>query len=151
MTDHTINPERGEVAIVLRGASYPMRPSYEAQIAIETRTGASIEELYVRARRLGAAMKDANVNPFGAGLKLSETAAIVTECVRAAGKQRNDRELKAYKFERVAELLAEDRLAAQTSVVELLTNMLFGGSDEKKGEGESDPAASAPVANTSET
>jgi hypothetical protein len=131
VTDYSVNPERGEVAIVLDGATYPMRPSYEAQVAIEEQTGVSIDELTLRLMRLSNAGRNTKL-ASGAGLKLSEMAAIVTECVKACGKERNDKTLMDFKAARVGVLLSKNRFAANQPISTILGNMLFGGADPKK-------------------
>lgn len=64
--------ERGEIALVLDGQSYVLRPSYEAIEAFETATGKGLLEL-ARGAVEGS-------------LRLGETAQVVTECVRAWGR-----------------------------------------------------------------
>jgi hypothetical protein len=143
VTDYSVNPERGEVLIVLDGASYPMRPSYEAMVAIEEATGASIEELWLRCTRLSGAARSAKL-VSGVGLKLKDMAAIVSECVKASGKQRKDSMLTGFSAERVGELIAKKRWEANVPIADILTNMLFGGADAKK------DAPASPATSTSE-
>lgn len=64
---------RGEVAIELEGERFVMRPSYEAIEAIEGQTGKSMLAL-ARAAETGDLLK-------------SDAAIVVTECIRAWGKQ----------------------------------------------------------------
>jgi hypothetical protein len=109
-----------------------MRPSFEAQIAIEQIVGASIDELWTRYQRLADAV--AGHASGGVGLRLLEMAAVVTECVKAAGKERDDKNLIAFKPQRVAELIAKNRFAMNDPILKVLTNMLFGGADPKKDE-----------------
>jgi len=131
MTEYAINADRGEVSVTLGGSVYPLRPSYEAQAAIESQTGCTIEEMWARMRRLANAF-EGNESPVGAGLTLSMMAVIIRECVRAAGKQRDDAVLKAFQLERTMELIAAERFAISEPMTKILTNMLFGGDSEKK-------------------
>lgn len=135
MTDETIFADRGEVAVTIEGVVRPARPSYEAQVAIEQQLGLSIDELFLKARRLAQAVADTNAPVGGAGFKLNEMAVVLTECIKAAGKARSGM-LQGYKAEVVAEKIALDRFAMNQPVTALLVNMLFGGADPKK-----DPAA----------
>jgi len=146
LTDYTANAERGEVLIELRGKPYPMRPSYEAQVAIETRLGTSIEDLWVRSARFAEAMFRGTSAEAGdrmgailradfgpnIGLKLTELAVIVCEFMRAAGREREDVDLKATAHEKTAELLAEIRMAAYPAICTVLNNALSGGASPKE-------------------
>ena len=134
MTDYTVNPDRGEVGITFRGKLYPLRPSYEAQIAIEQALDCSLDELFTRARRYAAALEDASVPTAGIGLKLREVAAIVAEGMKAAGKERGDKDLLASNADSCAELVAEDRFAYTEPVTQFLLHALFGGAKPQKKE-----------------
>ena len=87
------NEERGEFEIVLDGAPYVMRPSWEAIQAFEPATGRSLLQLAADAER--------------SSLSLSQCAIIVTECVRAWGKQEGITSARGFKAENVAPLLVE--------------------------------------------
>jgi len=116
-----VNPERGEVAILLDGKAYPMRPSYKAMVAIERATGATILGLSFRL----ALPRD--------GLTLEEMAIIITEGVRAAGEERNDPMLKGFSTERVGELLFDGGILAAAAPIEaFLRNAITGGGSAKK-------------------
>lgn len=141
MSDVTIFEDRGEVAVTIDGVVRPARPSYEAQVAIEQQLDLSIDELFIKARKLARAARDLKAPSAGAGFKLREMAVILTECIKAAGKDRNDTMLQGYSAEVVAEKIAAQRFAFNQPVTELLTNMLFGGADPKKAPAESAPAA----------
>lgn len=123
----TANPERGEVEIVLDGKPYPMRPSYEAAIAIEQELG-SLIRLFRR------------VHESGDGLTIREMACIVHETIKAAGKDRGDAMLTGVNRARIAELLYAEGVVDvfQSAVARLLGNMLSGGS-KKKAESPSSP------------
>lgn len=141
MEGPTIFSDRGEVGIEIEGVIRPARPSYEAQVAIEQALDCSIDELFLKARKLARAAAHANAPSAGAGFKLREMAVVITECIRAAGKARNDTMLQGYSAEVVGEKIAPNRFAMNGPVTALLTNMLFGGADPKKAPAESAPAA----------
>jgi hypothetical protein len=140
MSDYTIFADRGEVAVKIDGVDRPARPSYEAQVAIEQQLGVSIDELFLKARRLAEAASDTSAPVTGAGFKLMEMATVITECVKAAGKARSDSMLMGWRVEVVAEKIAADRFAMNAPVTALLMNALFGGADPKKADPPS-PAA----------
>ena len=129
--DYVANADRGEVLIELDGKKYPMRPSYDSQVAIESRLGVSIDELFTRLGKLGEALAG-NGSALGSGLKIFEMAVIVAECIREAGKHLGDADLKAVSVEKVGALLARNRLAAQAPIWQILDNMVTGGADPKK-------------------
>lgn len=114
-----INSERGEVAITLEGTEYPMRPSYEAMLAIEKETGCSLENLFLRATAPGA------------GLFLTEKAIIVTEAVKAAGVDRKDKMLQQWNQEKVGRLLFASGLSTRAAIQTVLENMITGGTTKK--------------------
>jgi hypothetical protein len=134
VTDYTINADRGEVGVTLSGKLYPLRPSYEAQMAIEAILGVSIDELFTRVRRYAEALQDSSVPATGIGLKLRELAVIVAEGMKAAGKDRGDKDLLASTAERCAELIVADRFSFTDPVTNFLMAALFGGADPEKKE-----------------
>lgn len=122
MSEHQVNAERGEVAIVLDGKSYPMRPSFEAMQAIERGTGSALPELVHKMIRRPC------------GLSLSDMALIVTETVRAAGKDRDDKMLQAWEPARVGELIYSGGWPKALEAIEkLLINACNGGAAPKPG------------------
>lgn len=112
------NEERGEFDIELGGVTYAMRPSWEAVEAFERAIGHASQRLYA----LAAA----------GDLQLSDSATIVTECIRAWGKSTGDRAVQAFRVEKVKPLLHE---AGTLIVNKRLSLMLFlsitGGLDSK--------------------
>jgi hypothetical protein len=132
VTDHTINPDRGEVGVTLDGKLYPLRPSYEAQMAIEQQLDCSLDELFTRMRRYEGALSNKADATRDVGLKLREIAVIVCEGMKAAGKDRGDKDLLASSVDRCAELCAKRRFAMAQPVTEFLANALFGGADTEK-------------------
>jgi hypothetical protein len=117
-----VNKERGEVPILLDGKVYPMRPSYEAIQAIEQRHGPILSLV----TRLASPVHR---------LRMDELATIVTETIRAAGKDRDDKMLMSVQEDRIGELLYEHGIAKTVDVLELLLiNMITGGGQAKKKE-----------------
>src|SRR6185503_17748585 len=121
MTDTAI-PERGEVEIVLDGKAYPMRPSRAAAKAIELGTGRSLESLIYR---MAQGSKE--------GLTLTEREIIVTEGIKAAGKDRGDPMLLAVNQEKIGELLYAAGVLSYISILQsFLLNAVLGGVDASK-------------------
>lgn len=107
------NPIRGEAEIVLDGVTYVLRPSFAAMAAIERGSGKSLMQL-------AQASTD--------GLPLETLALIVTECVRAHGRETGDAGLAAWKTDRVAELIFRSGIfPALTACQEVLLAALSGG------------------------
>lgn len=134
MTEYVINPERGEVAIVLDGATYPMRPSHEAALMIEQQLGALLALSYRHAHPMK-------------GLTNHEVAVIVTEAIRAAGRERGEdgAMLRKVATAKISELVYTAGIWSLHPVIdELLANFLRGGSKrtEKKDEAAAQPSPS---------
>lgn len=131
---YTVNADRGEVPIVLDGKVYPMRPSRNALKAIEARTGSSIESLLHRVDRTG-------------GLTLTEREIIVTEGIRAAGKERNDPMLMSVGEDTVGEKMFDAGYMTFSDVIaRFVVNGIAGGVDSTK---KADPGSAAPGEGTS--
>ncbi len=124
------NPERGEVEVTLDGVAYPMRPSWEAQQAIERQTGVGMDEFYVRAMRLAQGLTGGAV-VGNVGFKLDELVTIVIEGVKAARKDRGEKPLADWKPDRVAELIVNHRMRVVDAVGEFVLNACTGGSEKK--------------------
>lgn len=115
-----VNPERGEVGIELDGRIYPMRPSYEAILEIESAIGPILA--------ISMRLKDPQQM-----LKLDEIAVIVCTCIQAAGRDREDPMLAGVKAEKVRKLIYADGMHyAIRPLTALLYNMLTGGGESKK-------------------
>jgi len=132
-----INADRGEVGLTLDGRVYPMLPTFAAANAIESQLGAA-SSLFARL------MKGSEQLPTW-----HELAVIATECIKAAGRDRNDSMLIAYNVEKVGEMiyaegLSDDLLNAFVSIV---GNMVSGGTNRKKAQA----AAAATTEPTSES
>lgn len=118
----TANKTRGEVSLELEGAEYVLRPSYEAISAFETQTNRSLIDL---ARAAG-----------DGELKLSESAIIVTECIKAHGRATDDKAMAAFNAARVGELIlqADGGLLIAMKRLELLLFMAATGGYTGSGE-----------------
>lgn len=118
----TANATRGEVSLELEGVEYVLRPSYEAISAFETQTNRSLIDL---ARAAG-----------DGELKLSESAIIVTECIKAHGRATDDKALAAFNAARVGELIlqADGGLLIAMKRLELLLFMAATGGYTGSGE-----------------
>lgn len=131
MTEHAISAERGEVPVTLEGVTYPMRPSGAAQMAIEDQLGTTIPELWFRMialwkRASGEAAEGA------AGLTLKQMAVVITECIKAAGRDRQDKALQSFTADRIAELIADQRMSYNEPLAKIIGGMLSKEADEKK-------------------
>ncbi|RIK91774.1 MAG: hypothetical protein DCC73_15035 [Proteobacteria bacterium] len=115
-----VNPHAGEVAIALGGVDHPMRPSFEAAVAIEQQSGMSLLAI---ARQ---ATLDKNLPLWLASI-------VVTAGIRAAGEARDDVSLKHVNREKVQRLLfAGGIVNAVEPISQFLIGALNGGGDEKK-------------------
>lgn len=105
---------------MLDGKSYPMLPTLAATQAIESQLGpilALTARLADRTRRLSVA----------------EIALVVTETIRAAGKDRDDKMLQGVQAERIADLIFDEGIVSVIDSVQiLLINMISGGGKAKK-------------------
>ncbi len=120
MTDYSINPERGEVGITLEGRIFPMLPTFEAMTAIEKRLGSLV----------GVGRRYAE-----SSLTLSEIATVVTECIKAAGRDRGEKMLADVSAEKIERLIfAGGLIPAWATLDDLLRNMMSGGASAKKDE-----------------
>jgi hypothetical protein len=119
MSDYAINADRGEVGLTLDGRVVPMLPTFAAANAIESQLGA-VSSLVQR------------VVGGGSGLPtFRELAIVVTECIRAAGRDRNDPMLTGFGTDKVGELLYAEGLNDQLvmAIGEVLANMVTGGTN----------------------
>jgi hypothetical protein len=121
------NAERGELSLLLAGRPMGLRPSYEAIVAIEA--------------TLGRGLVDVARAAIDAKLSLGETAQIVAECVRAWGREVEDKDAAGAQAPRIGRLI----LAApggfhevQRILSGLLSMAVTGGYDP---EGNVKPAA----------
>ena len=104
------NPERGEHNVTLGGKRYLLRPSYQAQVAIEQKTGRSYAELAM-AGQTGA-------------LKIEHAAIVVTELVNAGAEG----PMHTISEERAGELIYEQGLPAVAAAITVaIIDALTGG------------------------
>jgi len=89
----TPNAERGEMSLVLAGRPMGLRPSYEAIVAMEA--------------SLGRGLVDVARDAIAAKLSLGETAQIVTECVRAWGRETEDKDAAGAQPNRIGRLILD--------------------------------------------
>jgi hypothetical protein len=116
----TANAERGEISVDLEGVPHVLRPSYEAQVAIERGTGRSIEQL---AQAAG-----------DGSLSIEDAAIVVTECVRAQGRATNKTTLVGYTADRVGECIVDAGKLGIVKRVELLLYLAATGGYTAQGE-----------------
>jgi hypothetical protein len=110
----TANSERGEVSITLEGVEYVLRPAYEALTAIEEQTGQPLLNL--------AAAADGNE------LSINHTAIVVTECIKAWGRENGKPQYEQFNAKRIGKLLYDEGLLkAQPRVALVLWAALTGG------------------------
>lgn len=135
----TINADRGEVGLVLDGRTYPMLPTFAAANAIESQLGA-VSSLVARVLRGAEHLPTWN-----------ELAIVATECIKAAGRDRNDPMLAGVNVQKIGEMLYEEGLdeALQDTFGRILANMVSGGTNRKKAQAAA--AAAAAQATTSES
>lgn len=108
--------ERGEMALLLDGVEMVMRPTYEAIIAFERATGKGLLQL----------ARDA----LAGALTLGEVAQIACECIRAWGRDVEDKGAAGANPKRVADLILEGDGGlhkASVTVGALLTMASTGG------------------------
>lgn len=112
----TANPIRGEVDIDLAGITFTLRPSYEAIVACEGQLGLALTEMALAADR-GA-------------LSIGDTAAIVTELVRAWGKETGSNAARGVNVKKVGQLIFEmGVMTALPRVAIVLLKAASGGVD----------------------
>jgi hypothetical protein len=102
------NEDRGEFEIVFEGATYVMRPSWEAIHAFEAATGRSVVQLAGEAN--------------DSALQLKAMASIITECVKAWGREVDNVSARGFNVDRVMQLIVEE---GALLVVKRLALMLF--------------------------
>lgn len=122
MTAHSVNTERGEVSILLDGTDYPMRPSYEAIVEIEKKSGMSLSALAW------------SVNDKTRLVPIRVLAMLVGEGIRAAGREREKTLLEYMSDDKIGRMIFEDYFGCLSSVSDFLANAMNGGLpvDKKK-------------------
>lgn len=92
------NAIRGEVDLVLEGETYVMRPSYEAIVAFEGLTRQPLLQLAMLADH--------------SQLSVTQTADIVTECIKAWAEQEELTHLRRVQSERIGKLIIKEGFMA---------------------------------------
>jgi hypothetical protein len=116
----TANQERGEFALELDGASFTLRPSYEAILAFEADTGKGLMDLTRAA--------------LGGVMSLTELAIVATQCIRAWGKEHNDTGASGVNAVRIGGLIMESNGGishAMTVIGSMLALATTGGINAK--------------------
>jgi hypothetical protein len=115
------NAERGEVEITLEGdTARPLRPSYEAIVAIEKELDTTLQALCARAASISF-------------LQISEVGVIMYHGMIAAGKDRNDAMLRNVQRDKLTRLAFETGVTnLQQPIGQFLINALSGGKPIKK-------------------
>lgn len=111
--DSPANPHRGEQTVEMDGASYTLRPTFEAAVAIEEQLGSLLALTFA-------------IAADGASLTLKQAGVVVTETMRAGGQQASLRKVTELLFN-----LGYPKVLPQ--VVALLTAMVNGGAEAKPG------------------
>jgi hypothetical protein len=118
--DAVLNPEKGEVGIRLGGRLFAMKADPTACNAIESQIGAA-QWMWFR-----FAQKDWLPT-------LREMAVVVTECIRAGGRDRKDEMLSKVSVEKIASMIfAEGTVSLMDPFADILHAMVTGGSEKKK-------------------
>lgn len=108
--------EVGELALMLAGVSMILRPSYEAIQAIEG--------------GLGRGMVDLARDAIGGKLTLAETSQVATHCIRAWGRDSDNRDAAGATADRIARLILDSDggvYEAQRTVSAMLSLAVTGG------------------------
>lgn len=120
MDDTTRSPveDRGELALTLDGMLFGLRPSYEAIDAIE--------------KALGRGLVDVARDALSAKLSLGATAQIACECIRAWGRETQDKNASGANAPRIARLILDSEggfHAVLQTVSAMLSLAVTGGYD----------------------
>ena len=110
------NEDRGELAVILDGTTMGLRPTFEALSEIE--------------QTLDRGLVDLARDALGAKLKLADTAQIVTICVRAWGKETENKGAAGANAQRIARLIVDSEGGLYTvlqTVAKVLSVAVTGG------------------------
>ncbi|WP_277969308.1 gene transfer agent family protein [Sphingomonas echinoides] len=110
------NEDRGELAVILDGTTMVLRPTFEALSEIE--------------QTLDRGLVDLARDALGAKLKLADTAQIVTVCVRAWGKETENKGAAGANAQRIARLIVDSEGGLYTvlqTVAKMLSIAVTGG------------------------
>jgi hypothetical protein len=110
------NEDRGELAVILDGTTMVLRPTFEALSEIE--------------QTLDRGLVDLARDALGAKLKLADTAQIVTVCVRAWGKETENKGAAGANAQRIARLIVDSDGGLYTvlqTIAKMLSIAVTGG------------------------
>ena len=110
------NEDRGELAVILDGTTMVLRPTFEALSEIE--------------QALDRGLVDLARDALGAKLKLADTAQIVTVCVRAWGKETENKGAAGANAQRIARLIVDSDGGLYTvlqTIAKMLSIAVTGG------------------------
>jgi hypothetical protein len=110
------NEDRGELAVILDGTTMVLRPTFEALSEIE--------------QTLDRGLVDLARDALGAKLKLADTAQIVTVCVRAWGKETENKGAAGANAQRIARLIVDSEGGLYTvlqTIAKMLSIAVTGG------------------------
>jgi len=114
------NETRGEFPITLEGVAYTMRPSYEALVQMEQKTGCALSILRMAANAHALAIENAAI--------------VVTEGIKAEGKATNNATLQQFSPERVGALLIDGGLEPVFDVIARMLDLALTGGVTELGE-----------------
>lgn len=126
-----VNPERGELELVLGDTSYRLRPTFAANNAIERKTECSLLQL---AHKAGAY-----------ALTLAELGTIAAEWIKAGAEDELTQRVSA---ERIAELIYEHGIAGVTARLAIGLVEAITGGRTAAGEAKAAPASATTGAAT---
>lgn len=114
--------ERGELSLVLAGSTMGLRPTYEALSAIEATLDRGLVDL----------ARDA----LAAKMKLAEAAQIAAECIRAWGRENDNKDAAGAGAERIARLIidADGGLHGALKTIAAMLSMAVTGGYTAEGE-----------------
>lgn len=108
--------ERGELSLALDGQTMVLRPTFEAIQSIEA--------------TLGRGLVDLSRDALAGRLSLADTAQVAAECIRAFGRDTDDKNLAGANAPKIARLIYDSEgglYGAQKTVSALLSLAVTGG------------------------
>ncbi len=110
----TENQERGEFALELDGATFVMRPSYEAIVAFEAETGKGLMDL--------------TGSVLGGKATVTELAIVATHCIRAWGREHEDTGSAGVNAKRIGGLIVASDGGVSTAMMAIGTMLALAAS-----------------------
>lgn len=108
--------DRGEFGLTLAGVTMGLRPSYEAIDAVE--------------KALGRGVLDVTRDALAGRLSMGQTAQVACECIRAWGREANDKGAAGSNAVRIGQLIYDSEgglHVAQQTVAAMLSLVVTGG------------------------